>query len=246
MPAASFSGGRQQAGPCTSVGSRRGIPASRGGTIRRAPRAAELESLYCGECWKDGTVAVHLGVHHREPVHGGGEHEGGGLRRGLWRPGAPDPYLPFVRDTPPPRRLGRRLQPAAHPGGCLVVTRPVAPEQDVWGGALSARRWSASGEDGTYVGTRLIVGRNAVVAAHGAGPSVVGGERENGPELVGEAPQVGDACVDIGVWGAMERKVRLATAVSGVSERPELAPSDRFRYGERVASQQVDVLVAER
>ena len=50
----------------------------------------------------------------------------------------------------------------------------------------------------------------------------------------------------VGVWGAMERKVRLATAVSGVSERPELAPSDRFRYGERVAFQQVDVLVAER
>ncbi len=50
----------------------------------------------------------------------------------------------------------------------------------------------------------------------------------------------------VGVWGAMERKVRLATAVSGVSERPELATSDRFRYGERVASQQVDVLVAER
>ena len=52
--------------------------------------------------------------------------------------------------------------------------------------------------------------------------------------------------LQLGVWGAMERKVRLATAVSGVSERPELAPSDRFRYGERVASQQVDVLVAER
>ena len=52
--------------------------------------------------------------------------------------------------------------------------------------------------------------------------------------------------LNLGVWGAMERKVRLATAVSGVSERPELAPSDRFRYGERVASQQVDVLVAER
>ena len=28
---------------------------------------------------------------------------------------------------------------------------------------------------------------------------------------------------EVGVWGAMERKVRLATAVSGVSERPELA-----------------------
>ena len=56
----------------------------------------------------------------------------------------------------------------------------------------------------------------------------------------------GSGAAQVGVWGAMERKVRLATAVSGVSERPELAPSDRFRYGERVASQQVDVLVAER
>ena len=93
-----------------------------------------LESRYCGECWKDGTVAVHLGVHHRVPVHGGGVHEGGGVRRGLWRPGAPDPYLPFVRDTPPPRSLGRRLQPAAHPGGCLAVTLPIAPVQDIWGG----------------------------------------------------------------------------------------------------------------
>ena len=46
-----------------------------------------------------------------------------------------------------------------------------------------------------------------------------------------------DTLMEVGVWGAMERKVRLATAVSGVSERPELAPSDRFRYGERVASQ---------
>ena len=63
------------------------------------------------------------------------------------------------------------------------------------------------------------------------------------PEVPADHPAMGAM---IGVWGAMERKVRLATAVSGVSERPELAPSDRFRYGERVASQQVDVLVAER
>ena len=60
------------------------------------------------------------------------------------------------------------------------------------------------------------------------------------------APTTGVLLREHGVWGAMERKVRLATAVRGVSERPELAPSDRFRYGERVASQQVDVLVAER
>ena len=52
--------------------------------------------------------------------------------------------------------------------------------------------------------------------------------------------------VIIGVWGAMEPKVRLAIAVSGVSERPELAPGDRFGHGERVPPQQVDVLVAER
>ena len=62
----------------------------------------------------------------------------------------------------------------------------------------------------------------------------------------GSGPPESGHRADSGVWGAMERKVRLATAVSGVSERPELAPSDRFRYGERVASQQVDVLVAER
>ena len=49
-----------------------------------------------------------------------------------------------------------------------------------------------------------------------------------------------------GVWGAMERKVRLATAVSGVSERPELAPSDRFRYGERVASLRDVLTIMER
>ena len=67
------------------------------------------------------------------------------------------------------------------------------------------------------------------------------------PRLIVDAgPAAVEKFLEFGVWGAMERKVRLATAVSGVSERPELAPSDRFRYGERVASQQVDVLVAER
>ena len=46
------------------------------------------------------------------------------------------------------------------------------------------------------------------------------------------------------VWGAMERKVRLATAVSGVSERPELARATDSGTAKRVASQQVAVLVA--
>ncbi len=69
--------------------------------------------------------------------------------------------------------------------------------------------------------------------------------QEHGPSKASRV-SVRSSGADDGVWGAMERKVRLATAVSGVSERPELATSDRFRYGERVASQQVDVLVAER
>ena len=111
----------KQAGPCTSVGFRRGIPASRGGTIRRAPRAAELESLYCGECWKDGTIAVHLGVHHREPFRGGGEHEGGRCPPRLvaaWRPRpvsavrsrhpASPPPRPTAAARGPPRRQGRQ------------------------------------------------------------------------------------------------------------------------------------------
>ena len=50
-----------------------------------------------------------------------------------------------------------------------------------------------------------------VVAPHGAGPGVVGGQREHGPELVGEAAQVGDAGVDIlpGVEGVGDAEVAL-------------------------------------
>jgi hypothetical protein len=55
-----------------------------------------------------------------------------------------------------------------------------------------------------------------------------------------------DLTTEIGVWGAMEPKTRLRIAVSGVFERSELAPGDRFGYGERVPPQHVDVLVAER
>ena len=54
----------------------------------------------------------------------------------------------------------------------------------------------------------------------------LGGRQVEVPRL---RVRVRSADGEVGVWGAMERKVRLATAVSGVSERPELAPSDRFR-----------------
>ena len=87
--------------------------------------------------------------------------------------------------------------------------------------------------------------RIARVDVHGPVARTAGDELPV-PRCAVNGADVRPAGPDVGVWGAMERKVRLATAVSGVSERPELAPSDRFRYGERVASQQVDVLVAER
>ena len=53
--------------------------------------------------------------------------------------------------------------------------------------AFAPADWPAAVENGLHVGARLLVWRDAVVAPHGAGPGVVGGQREHGPELVGEA-----------------------------------------------------------
>jgi len=87
----------------------------------------------------------------------------------------------------------------------------------VSGGGLFLRRLlcvsSGSGavENGLHVGARLPVWRDAVVAPHGAGSGVVGGKSENGPELVGEPAQVGDAGVDIlfGVEGIGDAELAL-------------------------------------
>ena len=78
-------------------------------------------------------------------------------------------------------------------------------------GFLYVSRGLASAEHGLHVGVRLFVWRNAVVAPHGAGPGVVGGHGEHGPELVGEAAQVGDAGVDVlpGVEGVGDAEVAL-------------------------------------
>ena len=80
-------------------------------------------------------------------------------------------------------RLGR---------GERLVSRGV-----LFGGRLSIGDCSAAVENGLHVGARLLVWRDAVIAPHGAGPGVVGGQREHGPELVGESAQVGDAGVDV-------------------------------------------------
>ena len=59
---------------------------------------AEIRRLYYGEHWKMGTIAVQLGLH-RETVRAAVEHEAGGVGRGVCRPTALDPYLPFIRNT---------------------------------------------------------------------------------------------------------------------------------------------------
>ena len=80
-------------------------------------------------------------------------------------------------------------------------------------GCLRAGSWPVAVENGLHVDARLCVWRDAVVASHGAGPGIVGGQGEHGPELVGEAAQVGDAGVDIlsGVEGIGDAEVALRT-----------------------------------
>ena len=83
---------------------------------------AEIRRLYFGEHWKVGTIAAALGVHH-ETVRAALQHETGGLRRGVSRPSALDPFLPFIRDTlthyPRVRatRLHEMLRLRGYPGG---------------------------------------------------------------------------------------------------------------------------------
>ena len=108
------------------------------------------------------------------------------------------------------------LQPAVGRGGVFSNVRLGHGERPVLGrvmflGCLRADSWPAAVENGPYVGARLRIWRDAVVAPHGAGPGVVGGDGEHGSELVGEAAQVGDAGVDIlaGVEGVGDAEVAL-------------------------------------
>ena len=91
---------------------------------------AEVRRLYFGEHWKIGTIAAALGVHH-ETVRAALQHETGGLRRGVSRPSALDPFLPFIRDTltqyPQLRatRLHEMLRLRGYPGSAVQVRRLV-------------------------------------------------------------------------------------------------------------------------
>ena len=91
---------------------------------------AEIRRLYFGEHWKVGTIAAALGVHH-ETVRAALQHETGGTRRGVSRPSALDPFLPFIRDTLTqyPRlratRLHEMLRQRGYPGSAVQVRRVV-------------------------------------------------------------------------------------------------------------------------
>jgi len=58
----------------------------------------EIRRLYYAEHWKVGTIASNLHVHH-DTVRTALASETLGARRGVCRPTALDPYLPFIRDT---------------------------------------------------------------------------------------------------------------------------------------------------
>ena len=91
---------------------------------------AEIRRLYFGEHWKVGTIAAALGIHHAT-VRAALQHETGGLRRGVSRPSALDPFLPFIRDTLTqyPRLRATRLHEMLHlrgyPGSAVQVRRLV-------------------------------------------------------------------------------------------------------------------------
>ena len=91
---------------------------------------AEIRRLSFGEHWKVGTIAAALGIHH-ETVRAALQHETGGLRRGVSRPSALDPFLPFIRDTLTqyPRLLATRLHEMlrlrGYPGSAVQVRRLV-------------------------------------------------------------------------------------------------------------------------
>ena len=91
---------------------------------------AEIRRLYYGEHWKVGTIAAELGVHH-ETVRAALERDTGGVRRGVCRPSALDPYLSFIRDTLAqyPRlratRIHEMVRQRGYPGSVIQVRRLV-------------------------------------------------------------------------------------------------------------------------
>ena len=133
---------------------------------------AEIRRLYYGEHWKIGTIAAQLGLH-RETVRTAVEHESGGVRRGVCRPSALDPYLPFIRDTLAryPRlratRIHEMVRQRGYPGSVIQVRRLVKrlrPEttRAVYRRAVTLAGESAQVDWGSFGKVRIGHGTRAV------------------------------------------------------------------------------------
>ena len=133
---------------------------------------AEIRRLYYGEHWKMGTIAVQLGLH-RETVRAAVEHETGGVARGVCRPSALDPYLPFIRNTLAqyPRlratRIHEMVRQRGYTGSVIQVRRLVRRLRPESGRAVYRRVVTLIGEQaqvdwGTFGKVRIGHGTRAV------------------------------------------------------------------------------------
>ena len=115
-----------------------------------AARRAEIRRLFFGEHWKVGTIAAQLGVHH-ETVRAAVEREPG-VGRGVCRPSALDPFLPFIRDTlaqyPTLRatRVHEMVRQRGYPGSVVQVRRLVRRLRPESGRAVYRRVVTLPGE----------------------------------------------------------------------------------------------------
>ena len=134
---------------------------------------AEIRRLYFGEHWKIGTIAAALGVHH-ETVRAALQHGTGGLRRGVSRPSALDPFLPFIRDTLTqyPRlratRLHEMLRLRGYPGSAVQVRRVVRRLRPQAATHVYRRVVTLAGEQAQVDWARLA--RSASATAHARSP----------------------------------------------------------------------------
>ncbi len=121
---------------------------------------AEIRRLYYGEHWKLGTIAVQLGLH-RETVRAAVEHEAGGVGRGVCRPSALDPYLPFIRNTLAqyPRlratRIHEMVRQRGYTGSVIQVRRLVRRLRPESGRTVYRRVVTLVGEH--YVDSRVML-----------------------------------------------------------------------------------------
>ena len=133
---------------------------------------AEIRRLYYGEHWKLGTIAAELGLH-RETVRAAVECEAGGVRRGVCRPSALDPFLPFIRNTLAqyPRlratRIHEMVRQRGYTGSVIQVRRLVRRLRPESGRAAYRRVVTLVGEQaqvdwGTFGKVRIGRGTRAV------------------------------------------------------------------------------------